>query len=99
MVTLVIAGILLPVIGSLFVLVIPRSWVKWFSQAVALLAVLCALIVLIEFASNGKAAITIDLLSVGNLLIYGVVIDKVSTLISTAFIIIGLLTVVYSGGY
>ncbi len=99
MVTFAISGILLPVIGSLFVLVIPRSWVKWFSQGVALLAVLSTLSVLIVLASTGKTASTVDLLWVGNILIYGVVIDKVSTLISTAFIIIGLLTIIYSGGY
>ncbi len=69
MVTFAISGILLPVIGSLFVLVIPRSWVKWFSQVVALLAVLCTLSVLIDLASKGKAAYTVDLLSVGDLLI------------------------------
>ena len=32
-------------------------------------------------------------------LVYGVVVDKVSTLISSAFILIGLLTLIYSGGY
>jgi hydrogenase-4 component D len=99
MVTFVIASILLPAIGSLFVLVIPRSWVKWFSQAVAVLAVLSTLSVLAELALRGRAASTADLLWVGNILIYGVVIDKVSTLISSAFILIGLLTVIYSGGY
>ncbi len=99
MVTFVIAGILLPAVGSLFVLVIPRSWVKAFSQAVALLAVISTLAALALLAASGKAAQTLDLLWVGNILIYGVVIDRVSTLISTAFIIIGFLTVVYSGGY
>src|SRR5512140_2295158 len=99
MVTLVIAGILLPAVGSLFVLIIPRSWVKWFSQGVSLLAVLCSLAVLVDVGARGKTGTTVDLLWVGNILVYGVVIDKVSTLISTAFIVIGLLTAVYSGGY
>lgn len=99
MVTFVLAGILLPAIGSLFVLVIPRAWIKWFSQLVALLAVLCTLYVLVDLAARGKSAYSIDVLSLGNIVVYGVVVDRVSTLISTAFVVIGLLTIIYSGGY
>ncbi len=99
MVTFVIAGILLPVIGSLCVLVVPRSWVKLFSQGVAFLALLCTVYVLAGLASVGRVGYTVDLLWLGNVLIYGVVIDRVSTLIGTAFIVVGLLTLIYSAGY
>lgn len=99
MVTFVLAGILLPLLGSFFVLFIPRSWVKWFSQFVTLLAAICTIAVQVTFAAQGRAAYSADILWIGNLLVYGVVIDKVSTLISSAFILIGLLTLIYSGGY
>ena len=39
MVTFVLAGILLPLLGSFLILIVPRSWVKWLSQVIALLAV------------------------------------------------------------
>jgi hydrogenase-4 component D len=99
MVTFVLAGILLPLMGGLAVLILPRSWVKWFSQGVALLAALSTLYVLIDLAAKGRAAYSADILWLGNIALYGVIVDKVSTLISTAFILIGLLTLIYSGGY
>src|SRR5512143_2727878 len=99
MVTFVLAGILLPLLGSVFILIIPRSWVKWFSQAVVLLAALCTLYVLVDLAARGRVPYSADILWLGNILLYGVVVDKVSTLISSAFILFGLLTLVYSGGY
>ncbi len=99
MLIFVLAGILLPLLGSLCVLVIPRSWVKWFSQAVAFLAVLCSLYVLVDLAAGNRAGYSLDVLWIGNILVYGVVVDKVSTLICSAFSLIGLLTLIYSGGY
>ncbi|HEX8992158.1 MAG TPA: hydrogenase 4 subunit D [Anaerolineales bacterium] len=99
MVTFALASILLPLIGSVFTLIIPRSWVKWFSQGVGLLAMACTLTVLIDLAARGRAGYSVDVLWLGNLMVYGLVVDKVSTLISTAFIVIGLMILVYSGGY
>jgi len=99
MVIFVLAGVLLPLLGSFFVLFIPRSWVKWFSQFVALLALLCTLYVLADLAARGRAGYSVDVLWLGNILVYGVIVDKVSTLIGSAFMLIGLLTLIYSGGY
>ncbi len=50
-------------------------------------------------ACEGRAGYSVDVLWLGNILVYGVVVDKVSTLISSAFILMGLLTLIYSGGY
>jgi len=99
MVMFVLAGILLPLLGSLFVLIVPRSWVKWFSQSVTFLAVLCTVYVMVALAAGGGAGYSADVLWFGGVLIYGIVVDKVSTLISSAFILVGLLILVYSGGY
>lgn len=99
MVTFVLAGILLPIVGSLLVLIIPRSWVKWFSQFIVFLAMLSTLYVLVDLAAKGRVSYSVDLLWVGNILVYGVVVDKVSTLISAVFILVGFLIMVYSGGY
>jgi hydrogenase-4 component D len=95
----VLAGILLPFLGSLFVLIVPRSWIKAFSQSVTLLAVLSTVYVLVDLAVRGRAGYSADLLWFGGILVYGVVVDKVSTLISSAFILVGFLILIYSGGY
>ncbi len=96
---LIITSILLPFLGGLLILIIPRSWIKLASQGIALLAALCSLIVLIAFTSAGKLPISVDLFYLGNLLIFGVVIDKLSVLIGMAVILVGFLIVVYSTGY
>lgn len=99
MVMFVLAGILLPLLGSFFTLIIPRAWVKWFSQLAALLAAICTVYVMVDFAAHGRSAYFVDVLWLGDILIYGVMVDKISTLVSTAFIFFGLLTLIYSGGY
>ena len=99
MVIFVLAGILLPLLASCLVLIVPRSWVKWVSQGAALLALASTLYVLVDLGIRGRTGYSADVLWLGNILIYGVVVDKVSTLISSAFILVGLLTLIYSGGY
>jgi len=99
MVTLVLASILIPIFGGVLTLVIPRSWVKVFSQVTAFLSFLCSLLVLIDLAANGKNSSTFDLVSLGNTVVFGVTIDRLSALIGLAVILVGFLIVVYSTGY
>jgi hydrogenase-4 component D len=89
MLTFVLAGILLPLLGSLLVLIIPRSWVKWCSQSITLLALICTLYVLVDLAARGRVGYSVDVLWLGNILVYGIIVDKVSVLIGSAFILIG----------
>ena len=89
-----LAGILLPLLGSLLVLIVPRAWIKWFSTAITLLAVLSTLGVLIDLAGSGRAGYSVDVFWVGGILVYGILVDKVSTLISSAFILVGLLILI-----
>jgi hydrogenase-4 component D len=99
MTALILASILLPFLGSLAVLVVPRSWVKLLSQATALISALCSLIVLIGFTQLGKIPGVAELVYLGNLLVFGVVLDKLSVLIGMALGFVGFLIVVYSTGY
>jgi hydrogenase-4 component D len=99
MVEFVLASVLVPIIGSFFTLVIPRSWVKLYSQVVAFLAFVCSLAALIALAGQDKVGTTVDLLSIGDILVFGVTIDKLSTLIGLAVILVGFLIVAYSTGY
>jgi len=95
----ILACIIIPFLGGLLILIIPRTWVKAFSQLIALMASLCSLYVLIVFTSSGKEASNVDLLYLGRWMVFGVVIDKLSVLIGLAVIFVGFLVVVYSTGY
>lgn len=95
----ILTSILLPFLGGLLILIIPRHWIKISSQVVALLAALSSLIVMILFSAGGKVPGTVDLLALGNTVVFGVVIDKLSVLIGLAVILVGFLIVVYSTGY
>ena len=50
----ILASILVPLIGALLILLLPRSWIKIASQLIALLASLSSLYVLIQFTLLGK---------------------------------------------
>lgn len=95
----ILASILLPFLGGLLVLAVPRSWVKALSQVTALLAALASISVLIDFSVGGKVAQSVDLLYLRKTLVFGLVIDKLSALIGMAVILVGFLIVVYSTGY
>ena len=95
----ILASILAPFLGGLLILIIPRSWIKVVSQAIALLAAVCSGYVLFVFTTAGKTPGSVDLFYLGNTLIFGIVTDKLSVLIGLAVIVVGFLIVVYSTGY
>lgn len=99
MTELILASILLPFLGGLLVLVVPRSWVKLLSAITALLSALCSLVLLVDFTQLGKAPSVTDLVYLGNVLAFGVVTDKLSVLIGMALGFVGFLIVIYSTGY
>jgi hydrogenase-4 component D len=99
MVALVLASFLIPFGGAILTLLIPRGWVKVFSQLTAFLAFLCSLFVLIELARAGQVASTVDLVSLASIVVFGITVDKVSALVGLAVTLVGFLIVVYSAGY
>jgi hydrogenase-4 component D len=99
MVQLVLASILIPFLGGALTLLIPLKWVKRFSQLTAFLAAICSIWVMVDLATVGKVSSTVDLVTLGSLVVFGVTIDKLSTLIGVAVILVGFLIVVYSTGY
>jgi NADH:ubiquinone oxidoreductase subunit 5 (subunit L)/multisubunit Na+/H+ antiporter MnhA subunit len=96
MVGFVLASILFPALGSCFTLVLPRAWVKLFSQIIAFLAFLSTLIVLVAFYQQ-KAEFSASVLS-WRYLVFGIVVDKLSVLIGLAFTWLAP-DLVYSGSY
>lgn len=99
MTELILASILLPFAGGLLTLVLPRGWIKLFSGLVAFLSAAAGITVLILFTLGGKTPETIDLFYIGQWLVFGIVIDKLSVLIGAALGLVGFLIVVYSTGY
>jgi hydrogenase-4 component D len=95
----ILASILLPFAGGLLTLILPRSWIKFFSALVAFLAGVAGIYVMVAFTAAGKAPGTVDVLSIGQWLVFGIVIDKLSVLIGAALGVVGFLIVVYSTGY
>jgi hydrogenase-4 component D len=99
MVALFLASLLIPIVGAVLTLVISRSWVKVFSQSAAFLAFVCSLLLLIELAVGWQVPFTAELASIAGVVIFGVVVDKISALVGLAVILVGFLIVVYSAGY
>ncbi|MEW6401865.1 MAG: hydrogenase 4 subunit D [Chloroflexota bacterium] len=99
MIAIVLASFLIPFAGGLLTLIIPRNWVKGFSQVVAFLAFLCSLVVLISLAMDRQTGFTLDLIALADLIVLGLIVDKVSALVGLAVILVGFLIVVYSAGY
>jgi hydrogenase-4 component D len=100
MVALVTASFLLPFLGGGLTLVIPRSWVKRFSQLIAALAFVCSLLVLINLTAAGQTSSTVDLVVFAErIVVFGVTIDRLSALIGLAVSLVGCLIVIYSAGY
>ena len=99
MVALFLASFLIPILGGVLTLVIPRGWVKVFSQIAAFLAFVCSLLLLIELAMAGQVPFTAELVSIAGIAVFGVVVDKISALVGLAVTLVGFLIVVYSTGY
>jgi hydrogenase-4 component D len=76
-----------------------RAAAKWLAQAFALVALGAAVALTYVFAAAGKPALTVDLVSIGNAAVLGVVVDKISVLIALAVVGVGLVICVYSAAY
>ena len=99
MTSMILASILLPFAGGLLTLILPRIWIRFFSILVAFLAAAAGVYVLVAFTATGKTPQAIDLLSISQWLVFGIVLDKLSVLIGAALGLVGFLIVVYATGY
>jgi len=91
--------ILVPFIGAMLILWVPRNSAKWVCQVFAVLATLGTWAMAYQFFRQGAYPQSITLISVDHVLIFGLMIDKVATLIAAAVVGIGLIVTVYSLGY
>ncbi|MEI8631304.1 hydrogenase 4 subunit D [Vibrio sp. PP-XX7] len=91
--------IVIPFLGAIITLLVPRQSAKWVCQFFAVLATLGTWFLAARFFTSGAEAHSISLLQIDHVLLFGFMVDKVSTLILVAVVGLGLIVTVYSLGY
>lgn len=97
--TLALTTLLLPFIGALIVSLAPRHTAPQLATLFALLATAATLSLALSFYSAGREAVEIPLLAAGQIALFGLMVDRISTLILFAVVFLGLLVALYSTGY
>lgn len=96
---LALTTLLLPFIGALVVSFSPQRRAAEWGGLFAALTTLCMLSLISAFYQADKVAVTLTLVNVGDVALFGLVIDRVSTLILFVVVFLGLLVTIYSTGY
>ena len=97
--TIALTTLLLPFIGALVVSLAPRQTAPMLSTLFALLATIATVALAAGFHAAGSEAVDIPLLSAGQIALFGMTVDKISTLILFVVVFLGLLVALYSTGY
>ncbi|EPO4405670.1 hydrogenase 4 subunit D [Escherichia coli] len=96
---LALTTLMLPFIGALVVSFSPQHRAAEWGVLFAALTTLCMLSLISAFYQADKVAVTLTLVNVGDVALFGLVIDRVSTLILFVVVFLGLLVTIYSTGY
>ncbi|HDZ3981118.1 TPA: hydrogenase 4 subunit D [Escherichia coli] len=96
---LTLTTLMLPFIGALVVSFSPQRRAAEWGVLFAALTTLCMLSLISAFYQADKVAVTLTLVNVGDVALFGLVIDRVSTLILFVVVFLGLLVTIYSTGY
>ncbi|MEK8757770.1 hydrogenase 4 subunit D [Escherichia coli] len=96
---LALTTLMLPFIGALVVSFSPQRRAAEWGVLFAALTTLCILSLISAFYQADKFAVTLTLVNVGDVALFGLVIDRVSTLILFVVVFLGLLVTIYSTGY
>ncbi|WP_411510193.1 hydrogenase 4 subunit D [Escherichia coli] len=96
---LALTTLMLPFIGVLVVSFSPQRRATEWGVLFAALTTLCMLSLISAFYQADKVAVTLTLVNVGDVALFGLVIDRVSTLILFVVVFLGLLVTIYSTGY
>ena len=97
--TIALTTLLLPFIGALVVSLAPRQTAPMLSTVFALLATIATVALAAGFHASGSEVVDIPLLSAGQIALFGMTVDKISTLILFVVVFLGLLVALYSTGY
>lgn len=96
---LALTTLMLPFIGALVVSFSPQRRAAEWGVLFAALTTLCMLSLISALYQADKVAVTLTLVNVGDVALFGLVIDRVSTLILFVVVFLGLLVTIYSTGY
>lgn len=96
---LALTTLMLPFIGALVVSFSPQRRAAEWGVLFAALTTLCMLSLISAFYQADKVAVTLTLVNVGDVALFGLAIDRVSTLILFVVVFLGLLVTIYSTGY
>ncbi len=96
---LALTTLLLPFIGALVVSLSPQRHTAKLGTLFASLTTICLISLEAAFYQSGKSAVTLPLAQVGDMALFGLVIDKVSSLVLFVVVFLGLLVTIYSTGY
>lgn len=96
---LALTTLMLPFIGALVVSFSPQRRAAEWGVLFAALTTLCMLSLISAFYQADKVAVTLTLVNVGDVALFGLVIDRVSTLILFVVVFLGLLVTIHSTGY
>lgn len=97
--TIALTTLLLPFIGALVVSLAPRQTAPMLATVFALLATIATIALAAGFHAAGSEVIDLPLLSAGQIALFGMTVDKISTLILFVVVFLGLLVALYSTGY
>ena len=96
---LALACILLPFAAALVTACVPQRWAQWGCTLFAAVATEFTLLLGYVFYAQDKAEATYTLLSFADVALFGITIDRVSTLIVFAVVFLGMLISLYSTAY
>lgn len=96
---LALAAVIIPFIVALIIAASPQPAAKWLCVAAAAVSTALTIVVWIVLGVGGGNTVTLDIASLGNCQLFGFVFDKMSVMLATAFVAIGLLISIYSVGY
>ncbi|WP_076409001.1 hydrogenase 4 subunit D [Shewanella sp. UCD-KL12] len=97
--TIALLTIISPFIGAILTVIVPKEAAKWVCQLFAGIASLGAIALAVVFLNGSEPSVSYSLIAIGQTELFGVTIDKVSTLITVAVVVLGLLVSIYSLGY
>ncbi|WP_342324068.1 hydrogenase 4 subunit D [Kosakonia sp. BYX6] len=97
--TLALTTLLLPFVGALVVSLAPRQTAPQLASVFALLATVATVLLAYHFYRAGSESVDLPLLAAGQVALFGMLVDRISTLILFVVVFLGLLVVVYSTGY
>ena len=99
MLSLALAIVLIPFVGAAIAGISPLAWSRWIAQAFSFAAIVATTVLACVFSNAGKAAVSVDLVTIGNAVVMGVIIDRISVLVALAVVGLGFLMCVYSVPY